>query len=270
MQFNSYIWFGLLFVSLLFVSCRNEDPKETNFVFDIEDEFHLGLIESLSPEKDRQLNIGISSIREFNCKNFTINSTVEVLDGNRFRISVADLLTPEECIPGNAPAVGNIALGKLAPGAYQINVFLANEIDNKGTLIVQPDYYDILIEEENGILLPYSRLNRVPEQMVWGYVGFGSNGVEIADNLIGDMMELVEVDHSLALGNYGHFRIEENQNIILPNEDIPYSFYQTFLFRLKVPMEELRNQVDQIYCPQYGEKLDLILYASDGSRMECY
>lgn len=269
MNNKSQLLYTALMCILLLVSCAKDDPAGQNFVFDLEEEFELRLKENLSNIDSLGLDIELVSLSEFNCTNVGISTLANIFGGERIRVAVEDLLVPEICDEGSAPAVGSSFIGHLAPREYQITVTLVNEIENEGTLTVFPDHYEINIEEENGLTIPHSRLNKIPTQTIWGYVGYDNADIAIADELMADMLQFLQTT-SLTSGNYGHFQLSEGGQVILPeSENIKTTSYQTFVFTLNSTVDELQRKVEDSYCPQYQSEIDLKIYVANGTEIEC-
>ena len=256
------------FLILGFTSCQKDGSKGTNFVFDIEDEFELSLSEKLTIGENTSLLMDISSLREFDCENYSLLSNSSVFVGKIIEVSVSELMTPDNCVPGLAPAMGQVTFNALVLGNYDLTVSLVNQIENRGTLSVYPNYYEIQLEEENGILLPYTKLHKIPQQTIWGYVGYEDNDINVASELLNDMYQSLETVSNISNGNYGHFQFNDGQ-VELPKEKISATRHLTFIYHLTTPIEELKIKVEEVYCPQYQSQIDLKIYTSDGVVIDC-
>ena len=123
---------------------------------------------------------------------------------------------------------------------YDIDINLKNIIPNIGTLIVTDDYYEINIDEPNGILIPNNRLYKVPENTIWGYVAYDDATGEIPyDDFKG---ELNTITSSLIAtkGWYGYFEIKENNEVQVAN-NLANNFVQPFIFKYNGESNELED-----------------------------
>ncbi len=259
-------WCGLLILG--FTSCKKEGIQDTNFVFDIEDEFELSLTEKLVPGENTSFWLNISSLREFDCANYGLESSKNIFINNTIEVAVSELIIPEDCLEGSAPAKGQVSFDALESGTYDFNISIVNQIENKGKLYVQPDFYELQIEEGNGILMPKSTLQKIPNQTIWGYIGYEDNNIATVDDLITELNQSLE-GLVLPNGNYGHFQLN-NGEVIIPKVNVAHSKHLNFIFHLKNDnVDELKKIVEEDYCPQYNGKINLKLFSSDGIEIEC-
>lgn len=261
-----FLWSLLV---LLLASCSKDDTSGENVVFDIEDEFHLNLKEELGLAENRNLLFEISSIREFDCENYLLNAAVNRVTEGRISIAVTELIEPMDCIVGQAPATAEVSVSELNQKEYLLNVALVNQIENEGILRVFPDYYELTIQQENGIQLPYPRLQRIPNQSIWGYVAYEDAHLDMANALVEDLRELIEFPY-FTPGNYGHFLLKDSGELELKESDFDANKQQqTFLFQVKGSMEEFRQKVEDTYCPLYQDQIDLKIYTAEGDVIGC-
>ncbi len=258
-------WCGFLILG--FTSCQKDSNPDTNFVFDIEDEFELSLTEKLVPGDNTSFWLNISSLREFECTNYGLESSKNVFVNNSIQVAVSELIVPDDCIEGNAPAIGQVSFDALEPGTYEFSISIVNQIENKGTLYVQPDFYEMQIEDGNGILMPQTILQKIPNQTIWGYVSYEDNNIDLVGDLLADLNQSLE---SLTLpdGNYGHFQYNDGQ-VTIPNVKASYSKHRSFVFHLNISVDDLMEIVEETYCPLYNDKIDLMIFTSDGHEIEC-
>ncbi|MEO1410346.1 MAG: hypothetical protein AAFW73_10730 [Bacteroidota bacterium] len=256
-------------VVLFFSACSKEEEAPQNVVFDLEEEFLLELREALSPTEERDLLLGIKSVQEFDCENYELNSSVNLTNDEFIRVTVTDLIQPDDCVPGQSPALGQAQVGPLNEKEYLLNFSIVHQISNAGQLIVHPDYYRLSFNESvNGVSVAQPTLRRIPQQSVWGYLDYDARDLLVAENLLRDMEELLEFTYATP-GNYGYFTLSDSNQVILTSETPTTLTRQTFLLQLRGTVDELQDKVEEVYCPQYRDKIELKIYTSTGAVITC-
>ncbi len=269
-QLVAFFGWGLIIV-LSLSACSKEEPVD-KVTFDIEKEMLLDLKEELGPDENRNLLLGIKTIQEFDCENYELNTSVRLTDDEFIRVTVTDLIQPIDCIPGETAAFGQAGLGNLSEKEYLLNLSVLYEINYEGRLSANGSYYRLTFGDDvTGVSVNNPTLYRIPSKSVWGYLQYEAADIMVAQNLLQDMQELLEVTTPTP-GNYGHFVLSNANEVSLPAEDIEEvqgRQNQTFLLRLVGTVDELREKVESEYCPQYQEKVKLQLYTHTGEEITC-
>lgn len=175
-------------------------------------EFYISLSETLSPDQ-RFTYFNIQTIEDGECLNGTIDVWFQQL-GNGLKLSINDVVIPEDCIPGSAPSIANVGVGILEPGFYPVDLSLGNTIKNEGSLLVQDNRYELNLETEDGVILLHKELFRVPENTIWGYVSFDEEtDADFAYDLLALLSDGRQVPE-MEKGYYGYFTINNSPEFI--------------------------------------------------------
>lgn len=263
---QKYLWF----LSLLFlVGCSVDDPfvDETNQIFYLEDEFNISLIESLGEQ--RGLDMRVETINAQSCLNSVMNFSYSYLPNSTLHfLTLNEIIEPENCDEGDSPVVTDIALASPIAGSYNMDINLLYEIRNVGQLEITEEYYDLRLDTELGINLPYNRLNRIPDQTIWGYFAYKNEAQNfIAEEFVKDLEELA-MEFDFITGEYGHFRIEDDNRFNLEVET-DKDFYQTFLYRFEGSVSDLEQMINEKFCSVYQSTIDVKVFTSEGELLTC-
>lgn len=190
-------------LSLLGHGCS--DLKDTIIVPEIQKEFYIDMREELHTGPSR-LIFDVRTIDNEDCLNYGIDKTFG-LWGGKMTLSLAGIIPPDECTPGQGPARVSINTGDLWQPVYDIDIDLQNAVFSEARLFVYSDRYSIEARSENGILFLHKLLRRVPAQAIWGYCAYSDAAQEITAQSI--LAQVAERSASAAYvdGFYGYFTI---------------------------------------------------------------
>ncbi len=251
-----------LLVSFLLLSGCNIFDDGKSKVVEITPEFNVDIFEELG--QVRQFQIIASSIEDQDCENYSIDSHSQ-RSSKSIRISLNDIVFPENCIPGNAPAKSVIPLGFLAnDNNYIFQINLKNTIFNNGMLSVTDRAYVLSMETKDGIVLMRSELLRVPQHVIWGYIGFDDAGA-VADapaNFISDLENLT-VPQDFEEGYYGHYSIERNNKLSFPTQ-LDFQHLKTFIYHFEGTDVDLENLLQSFRGSPAGPFMEIKLFNSAG------
>lgn len=228
------------FIFLFFLASCNPDPVTGPVNIDVDDEFNVLLWEKLNPD-DRTFHLNIETILANSCEDAEIEYT-QVNQSQGIFLTVNDIIN-DHCAVGSFPAKANVDVGSLSSTDYDVDINLKNVVPNTGKLTVTDLYYEINIEEPNGIVIPNNRLYKVPENAIWGYVAYEDATGEVPyDNFIGDLNNIT-TSFFATKGYYGYFEITENNSIEIPH-DLPHSFVQPFIYNFNGESNDLENLIN--------------------------
>ena len=201
---------GLVF---FLTTCSVDDLKDPIIVPLIDQEFHLDLWQTLGESTLSNLEVRMTTIEDEECLNTRILSTYE-RTGRVTAITLYDILDPETCDPGSAPARGEERLTDLEPETYGIKIELRDVVSNDGTLHVTEDGYFIEMTESTGFTWLNKTIYRVPDNLLWGYVAFANAAEEarVAD-FVADL-RAQGVPAELTEGYYGYFTVSNGGNTV--------------------------------------------------------
>ncbi len=253
-----------IFLLVLLTACQSENT-EPDVNIDISDELRIELWEILDANQ-RMLELRVTTLEYLDCENYSISYSLNQV-GNSAVISINNILPPHECIPGRAPAANQIEMGYFPEGEYPIQLNLKNnEIINLGQLNVRSRYYELAMESDYGIYLPWKLLKNVPEDLVWGYLTMGDVADEnaILEDFNNRLAPWTE-DIGLSQGEYGYFKIEGGiaRSINDQRETITENI---FLLKQTGTRDELQTALDDLRS-EFPSQVEIKVFLSDGSHL---
>ena len=163
----------IVFLSLVltFSACKLENLNDPIIVPLVDKEFSLDLWQVLGVNSPSNLELKIYTIEEEDCLNTMILSNYN-RTGRNISLTLYDILDPEVCDPGPAPAQGTQLVADATPDVYTLTIELQDVVSNTGTLTVTDEAYQVVMEEENGTTWLHTKLQRIPRNALWGYLAY--------------------------------------------------------------------------------------------------
>lgn len=263
MKVNSTL---LLFLALFFFgACNLGDNEITQIITDIDDEFSIDLSETLSAEK-RNFILQFASIELKECKNYLIDIEYELDANEDLNFYIKDIILPNEgCEFGRGIAIKQINLGELELGTYDLEINLRDAIVNKGELNISDIGYTLSLYTEHGLQVLHSELFRVPEQSIWGYIGYNGNTGSTGklDDFIAGLQTLT-LDIDLEVGYYGHFEWDGTNQISFP-AGTGATFFRSFIFGHQRNIRKIKEYVQKFRIDNQNEtNLKIQLFTAEG------
>jgi hypothetical protein len=254
----SLLALGLL---LSWSGCRIGSLDDPIIVADVEKEFYIDLWEELRPE-GRNFVLVIKTIKEQECLNYHIDYDIE-RQGLHVRLSINEIIEPEDCNPGQAVATEKAVAGLLAPRNYDISIDLKNTAFNDGRLTVSGDRYQLDLETEKGIILVREELLRIPDNTIWGYAAYQQTDDEgKADSFLSDLGEIADKPSYLN-GYYGYFTLVQNGQTVYLNNPPQTERIKPFIFHYDGPASNMLSLLEE-YRNAYGDALNLKVFNTKG------
>jgi hypothetical protein len=256
-----YFYF-LLFLGLFITSCQpDEVSPEINI--NISDELQIELWEVLDPNQ-RELELRVSTLELLGCENYSISFSSYQTTNNSI-ISINNIVSPNECVTGQAPASSQVDLGQFSEGDHSIELNLKDsEITNLGLLKVRQNFYELEMESDHGIFLPWKVLNSVPEDLLWGYLIFEENADQVAIIEAFNTRMAPWIDNIILFnGEYGHFNVENRRVIEIKDRQKTIS-ENLFVFKQTGPSIEIKAVLDDLRS-DFSEQFSFRVLFSDGS-----
>jgi hypothetical protein len=252
----------LILILLFVTACTklNEDPNE---IININDDLEVIIWEDLV-DGERFFTFTIETITEQNCENYQIDYTLDQT-AQQINLSINQLSLQGECQPGNATASEVIRIGQLPPNNYDLQLNLNNnEIINSGRLMVSFSQYQVALDSDHGIIISDKLLNRIPENTIWGYIGFYdlNRETDVELDFESAMTDLV-LPHNLPIGYYGQFRLnEENELTVKADQD--YTKQYNFLYEFEGDEQNLIGPLEDLRAT-YGNAIEIKLFTGKGT-----
>ncbi len=262
--------FGFLLFLVVALSNCKKDELNPSVIINVEDDFYVDLFEDIS-NGENIFKINIKSIKDQDCLNAVIDYTPQILEGeDRIILAINDILEPEICIPGRAPAFTSVPFENIKEKAYNIQINLKDIIINEGSLVINSKEYFLEMSTENGLELVHDRLYKIPKKAIWGYVGYEEeNHKMIAENFIKDLEEIssiMSISDNFDIGYYGYFTILEDRSVLL-HQEIEDKFLNSFLFYYDAESQEIIDLIDS-YCSSNPE-INFHVFNGEGEEMKC-
>ena len=184
--------------------------------FAIDSKIQVALSERLSPQ-GRALILNCRTEKLYGCFNWKLGHTL-TRAGNTIQIRFLNVSVPEICQPAFGPARTAIDLGSLGDGTYRLMIN-ANGDGVVAELKVTAGSYVVQGGDGPTIGFPAPKLNRVPDNTVWGLIGYLAPGGP-SDPVAQDYLDSLEVHGAeiriLEPGDYGYFSIDQAGEIETP------------------------------------------------------
>ena len=255
-------FYVLLFLGLFLTSCQpDEVSPEINI--NISDELQIELWEVLD-RNQRMLELRVSTFEQLDCENYSIAfSSYQTI--NNSVISINNIVAPNQCVTGQAPATNQVDLGQFSEGDHSIELNLKDsEITNLGLLKVRENFYELEMESDHGIFLPWKVLNSVPEDLLWGYLTFEENADQEAIIEAFNTRMAPWIDNIILFdGEYGYFNVENRRAIAIKDRQETIS-ENLFVFKQAGPSVEIKAVLDGLRS-DFSEQFKVRVLFSDGS-----
>ena len=239
---------GILFLtvllSFLFSFNNCDDAVSDNSTYtSIDSQIIIQLREELSTTK-KDLYFDCSTTRIYGCINYGIDYSV-FKTANNIRIKFTNIVVSQICLTALGPATNRINLGELNEGNYNLNLEVNGKTET-AQLIVKDDSYKINFLPGFNFKFKSTELNRVPQYLIWGSVGYIYDSLtNVADTFIDSLQILGASTVNLFPGDYGFFKISPNGNIITPDNH-GYPFIKMYMFDYRNNLEEIKGLMKRI------------------------
>lgn len=229
----------LFLMATLFESCQDDALGDPIIVSNVKKEFYFDIWEELTVGY-RFVHFDLETIKDGECLNGVITYDF-TRSGTNLKLTLNEVVIPEDCILGIAPSVARVSVGYLESGFYPFELSLRNTVVNKGHLIASQGRYTIYLETEEGFILLNKTLLRVPENTFWGYVAYDDdNQVAIADEVFMDL-EVLGTTAVLEKGFYGYFSINSSTEGIEIKDSPQTAYLRPFVFSYNDEWEEVKD-----------------------------
>lgn len=250
-----------LILPLFLGACDLDSLKEPIIISNIEKEFNLDLWEHLN-QGNRSAQLLIETISLEDCENYSIDYHF-IRSSSKLEVSLNEIVPPQDCTTGEAPAQSIIDLGNLQAGLYDLNIDLKNTVFNEGTLAVTDESFTVNMTTDEGIIFVRRELLRVPNEAIWGYIGVTDIGqISIVEDFITDLEQLSTLKDYKS-GYYGYFSVNTEKKVNMA--DLPFAAenMNTFVYQYAGEETALQELVDS-YRTNYGALIEIKLTNTQG------
>jgi len=219
---------------------------------------------AMSESSLRTLQLYLSTTKIYPCCNYPIDLSWKK-SSNTIDISVKGVIETDICLTALGPATATIDLGALSNGTYLLNFHIGN-LKRSGELIVSSDSYKMNLVDNPNFRFTNTPLNKVPENTIWGIVGYHEQGsTPLAQLFLNDLMNLGAEKKKYNTGYYTEFEIDENGEYADTGVLWGYWFHKLFIFHYSGNIADVDSLVEQ-YARNYNEKLSIIVNTDKGER----
>ena len=204
----------LLCLLLVMQACVTDKTEAPVLDTAIAKEYELDLWETLD-NNTRTLQIRANTIQSQNCLNYNIESSIS-RKGSNFEINLGKPQIPSVCEPGIGTAKSTLDLGIISNGTYNLTVKLGQIVPSTGRLVVSNGSFYLSILNPIGFRITRNNLLRVPDNTIWGYIGYDANASPVVTQFFTDLAGISQ-NIDLPKGYYGHFNLLESGVIELGN-----------------------------------------------------
>ncbi len=155
----------------------------------------------------RTLSFKFLTVDDYPCINYRIASEVR-REGSAITVSLREIQGADVCLEAVAPAASFLDVGELSPGEYPITIEVGASLANRGTLLVTEEAVELLLGQTEGLIVPTSRMLRVPEDIIWGTVRASTEHAGVSNQLILRLRSLGAASKLLPEGDYGYFSVD--------------------------------------------------------------
>ena len=262
-DFDGNYDYGSDFVFCNFDDSVIEDNDWEKYISEIDSDIIVGMHERLDSSgrtfrlffrTERQYSSGSNPIKYCVSKN---NNQIVINLDFVLEIGMTCDIGPARCMTD---------FGKLENGTYNFEINIAGK-KNIGTLTVTSKNYKLSFANSNQLEIIDTVLNRVPDNTIWGLVGYHKEStITIVNDFLKSLEEAGTVKHNFDAGNYNYFQIDNNGNMLTPEY---HGYWFAIPFAYHFPNNNLSaiEEVVKYYALNYGNShLHIALYTTTGEQ----
>lgn len=246
-MFSRTIFGSLIFLVIVMMGCK-DDTVADDVKVSVESEFTITPWETLQ-YNENIFKLNIATIKDNSCENAELDVSYATT-GDKINLTIHDIPAPDCPLPF-FKASSQVPVGTLVTRDYGINISLKDVVQNEGTVMVTEEYYEVKMNEFDGIKIPNERLYKIPKNTIWGYAAGKSSAVDGMNEFIEKMNERGNIRFYTA-GFYGYFSVANNQLRILSEDLSQEELVKTFGLDFEGDPAELILQVES-FRNQYPE-----------------
>ena len=201
-----------LLSGMFLLSC--DDAAESERVNTLGTDVQFSMAEYFEPGH-RTLSFKFLTQKDFPCINYRIKSEYR-MQGETLVISLSEVEGADVCLEAIAPATSFLDVGELATGEYPVVIEVGEALSNTGTLTVTAKSFDLVMNEEQGLIIETPRVLRIPDGMIWGNVYASKPDAvrSVTQDVLNQLQGLGATSKMLLEGDYGYFSVDASGNIV--------------------------------------------------------
>lgn len=256
--------FSILCIFLLLNSCELAKIGDPEVLTDVEDEFFVDMRESLGADF-KQFTLDVFTIDDETCKNTAIDFSI-VPFSSGYKITLNDIITPQDCDPGLEPAEISIPVQEFRNGSYAFEINLKDVVKNNGLLQVNESFYRLTMNSSHGLTFLNSTLFKIPEKIIWGYLAYNENNTMAASETSSfiNKMETLGEAADLDSGYYGYFRITSPPFKALVIKQQPENLeVEPFIYKFTGDKSEIEQEANKLK-KAFGSQIKIAIFDDTG------
>ncbi len=209
------------FIFSVVSSCSKE--SETIEFINLNQDFTISLNQHLSDQGSFP-SILLRTTNYLNCANSQIYSENKI-SHNGINMTILDIITDGDCISGinHASTEKEIILPN---GEYPFSVGISEITEYQGSLIIEKDYYDLVLDNQEGINVNRNSLLRIPNDIMWGTLHSPDLPIsELFELMKAGLEDLAIEKNDLVVGDYDYFEINNDRSIKVHNSTQGEQYY---------------------------------------------
>jgi len=206
MKKTSYIALLLIFCLSIF-SCGSDTLPVT--VIQLDEDLELHLWQNLTTD-GAQAQIKLVTTDLYDCAEARIISDLSTF-GKSINLELTAIEQPDNCATASATQITSLHPIDFGQGQYDIRITLGDLITNEGEMSFSNEKIELSLHSSNGLKFNNSTLQRIPNNIVWGYIIHPDHQAAITDELL----DSIEISNSsgLSAGNYTYFKVNNNGSV---------------------------------------------------------
>ena len=260
------------YLALLFLvavgswSCRVESLDDPIIIPLVDQEFSFQMWQNLSSDNPFPLEIRMYTIEDYGCLNTTILTSFS-RSGRNLEFTLFDILDPEVCDEGLAPATATESLYDIQQDLYRLKIELQDVVSNEGWLTVDDNSYVISMDEESGISWDHYEMQRIPENALWGYISYPDATAQLQAEAFITELEAISATSMLEDGYYGHFSLTDSGTKLEVNTTTVPAQTVMFVLEHDGPRLEIDQQVEA-FLTETNPEVKLHIWNGKGNEWE--
>ena len=209
----------------------------------------------------RSLQLHCRTEKVYSCSNYGIARSVKK-HSQTIGIKFTHVILHDFCLTALGPATTTIDLGSLDNRLYALEISVGND-RSLGHLTVTDEFYQLDFVERTRLQPQVYRLNRVPENTIWGTVGYHDQATHTLVQTFLDSLQAAGAAYRhYAPGYYGYFTIDDVGDIVPPTNH-GYYFIRPFIMHWEGDSQPIRKLLAS-FGSQNNHKMKIFLQTSRG------
>ncbi len=247
-----FLILGILF-SISLCGCVDKDDM-IDFPVAMEIE-----IRELFHQNERQLALLMKTVQEYECANYQIEYDYAHQAEKRI-VELKGIILPSMCLTAFGPATAFVNFGTMDQGRHEVH-FLIDEDYLFTDFLISEDKINVFekVDEIGLIGFVDKTVYKLSDDYVWGYVMPKTSGDYFdPKNFLDAIWEAGAKNQELSPGNYGFFRITEEEMIIFDHEISHYASFP-IICTYEGQFEALSQIADD-----FAHEFVIVLYSAQG------